>query len=190
MNLDAAQELAARVLDALQPFCKKIAIAGSVRRERAVVNDLDVVLIPAGLDAMNLIAERIEQNWDLVTGSGPHPQNIIYRSRKSGFQLDLFLAHEGTHDLISSTPSNWGAVLLCRTGSKFHNQQLCQAAIGKGLKFAPYIGLCRAGASPAEQTEIVASETEEAIYEALGLSWHEPTQRESLSFVPFVPSVP
>jgi DNA polymerase (family 10) len=173
LNLAAANELGLRVIDALQPFCTKIMVAGSVRRLRAHVNDLDIVLIPAGLDATNLIMERIEQNWDLVAGRQPAPQNVIFRSRKSGFQLDLFFAHAGTSDLISSTPSNWGAILLTRTGSKFHNQQLCQHAIGKGLKYASTRGVMKGD-------EVIASETEESIYEALGLPWREPTEREEL----------
>lgn len=171
MNLPDASNLGLRVIDALQPYCRKIMIAGSVRRQRAHVNDLDVVLIPAGLAATNLIMERIEQNWDLVTGRQANPQNVIFRSRKSGFQLDLFFAHERIEDLISTVPSNWGAVLLCRTGSKFHNQQLCQHALGKGLQFAPQRGVIK-------DNEIIASETEEQIYEALGVPFREPTERE------------
>lgn len=182
MNLAAANELGLRVIDALQPFCRRIMVAGSVRRERAHVNDLDVVLISAGLDATNLIMERIEQNWDLVTGRRPNPQNVIFRSRKSGFQLDLFFAHPGVEDLYEKIPSNWGAVLLCRTGSKFHNQQLCQHAIGRGLKFAPLRGVMRG-------EEIIASETEEAIYEALGVPFIDPTDREAFPSVPLVSSV-
>lgn len=171
MILRHANELGLRVIDALQPFCKRIMVAGSVRRERAVVNDLDVVLIPAGLEAMNLIMERVEQNWDLVTGRRPDPLNIIFRSRKSGFQLDLFFAHAGVADLIATVPSNWGSVLLCRTGSKWHNQQLCQHAINRGLKFAWQRGVMKGD-------ELLASETEESIYEALGVPFLEPTNRE------------
>lgn len=183
MNLRPAIELGQRVIEALQPFCKKIIVAGSVRRERAVVNDLDIVLIPAGLDATNLICERIEQHWDIVTGRRPNPQNIIFRSRKSGFQLDLFFAHEGVADLISTVPSNWGAVLLCRTGSKFHNQGLCRHAATRGLHFQPQRGVMR-------DEEIIASETEESIYAALGVPFQGPTNREAFPTVPLVPSVP
>src|SRR5574337_528155 len=111
MNLPAASELGLRVIEALQQFCQKIIVAGSVRRERAHVNDLDIVLIAAGLEARRLINERIEQHWDAVTVVNVIAQNSIFRSRKSGFQLDLFFAHDGVEDLIAKVPSNWGAVL-------------------------------------------------------------------------------
>jgi DNA polymerase/3'-5' exonuclease PolX len=175
MKLDRAEKLASMIATELQPFCTRIEIAGSIRRRRAEVNDIDLVLVPETLESRAEIVKRCSFTCTKVSGDTFTAQNIIFRF-PSEFQLDLFFAHDGIVDLVSKTPSNWGAVLLCRTGSIFHNQQLCSHAITKGLKFAPYKGVVRAGA----QEEIIASETEESIYQALDLEYRLPTQRESI----------
>jgi hypothetical protein len=77
-------------------------------------------------------------------------------------------------DLVSTTPTNWGAVLLSRTGSTQHNIGLCSHAFERGMKFKPYVGVVKklgiacggAGCTPVE--EILARRTEEEIYGAPG----------------------
>jgi DNA polymerase/3'-5' exonuclease PolX len=179
MKLSGAETLALKVMGELAPFCARIMIAGSIRRKREEVNDIDLVLVPKGLDGAREIVVRCQHKCSLVQGTYTS-QNISFRFR-SGFQLDLFVAHDGVEDLLHRVPSNWGAVLLCRTGSMVHNQQLCAFAQSKGLKFAPYRGILRGTDNRSPITEeIVASETEDAIYSTLGLAYREPTEREML----------
>ncbi len=102
-------------------------------------------------------------------------ENWIAKVAEGGFQVDLWLAKPREGDLFSLIKSNWGAVLLCRTGSLQHNTQLCAIAMGKGLKFSPYKGVV-----DTKSGEIIAGETEEEIYEALGLKWRPPEERECL----------
>ena len=180
--------LAARVRDELAAFCERIAIAGSVRRERPEVNDIDLVLIPKP-GQLDVILVRCKQKLEPVYGRHLTSQNFKFKW-SAGFELDLFIAHSEVVDLVSRTPGNWGAVLLCRTGSMLHNQQLCSHAIRKGLKFAPYKGVVRTTGQqvhsdiPPPETaveEIIANESEAEIYAALGLEYHEPTNREVLT---------
>jgi DNA polymerase (family 10) len=171
MNRGPAQRLAEKIKAELQPFCSRIAIAGSIRRQRAEVNDIDLVLIPNdGIVSMRAIIERCSKSAVLIRGDVTS-QNITLRL--PAIQLDLFVAHAGIDDLICSVPSNWGAVLLCRTGSQEHNTQLAAFAKTKGLKFAPYVGIT-------DGSKILGSKTEEEIYQTLGLPWLEPTLREEL----------
>jgi DNA polymerase/3'-5' exonuclease PolX len=141
MKLLSAQMLAAHVRDELDPMCERIAIAGSIRRERPEVNDIDLVLIPKP-DQLEAIVARVKRSCEQIYGKHLAAQNLKFRW-KSGFELDLFIAHSEVVDLVSRQPGNWGAVLLCRTGSVVHNQQLCSRALAKGLKFAPYKGVVR-----------------------------------------------
>lgn len=171
MKLVAAQMLASKVAQELEPFCERIAIAGSIRRERPSVNDIDLVLIPLGPAAMPEILKRCKRNCVPVQGDACS-QNIRFKWPNE-FQLDLWIAHAGDTDLLSTRPSNWGAVLLCRTGSMVHNTQLASLAMRQGMKFAPYRGILKG-------EEVIAGETEASIYEALGLPWLEPTEREVL----------
>jgi DNA polymerase (family X) len=87
-------------------------------------------------------------------------------------QLDVFFAHGRSTDLLEATPSNWGAILLVRTGSREHNVQLCARAEKLGLKLEPQRGLVDADG------RVVAGETEEEIFSALGLPWLAPAFRE------------
>jgi DNA polymerase (family 10) len=168
-----ARRLAQKIVGELSPFCEKIEIAGSIRRERPIVADIDIVMIPKP-GKMPRILERCAQNMNLDSGGRrPDPNNVTFMG--IGVQLDLFFAHGEIVDLVSTTPTNWGAVLLCRTGSVQHNVQLCARARAKGLKFAPYRGVV------SSRDKIVASETEEDIYAALGLKWRHPRERETLS---------
>jgi DNA polymerase (family 10) len=63
-------------------------------------------------------------------------------------------------------------LLLARTGSKEHNIKLAALAKSKGLTFSPHEGIKRG-------EQILASETEEAIFAALGLPYIAPEDREA-----------
>lgn len=176
MELEKARALAQRVVASIAPYCERIEIAGSIRRERAEVRDIDLVLIPKDL---GVIAQRCLRTCEQIYAG---PRNLKYRfsspkKSEADFDLDLFIAHNGEADLLTPFPSNWGTVLLCRTGSESHNVQLCTLAIQQKLHWDTYRGLLRGG-------EILAASTEEEIYQALGLAWRPPTAREALSETP------
>jgi len=171
MTLNHARTLAEKIVTELTPFCAKIAVAGSIRRECRTVNDIDLVLIPKSY--LRPIVDRVTQKWKQIAGEKGDARNLRFISL-GGFQLDIFVAHDEIVDLVATTPTNWGAVLLCRTGSRQHNQQLCTHAHTKSLKFAPYRGVV-------DRTDkIIGSATEEEIYGALGLKWRAPKEREVL----------
>jgi DNA polymerase/3'-5' exonuclease PolX len=186
MTFDHSRQLAQKIVEELAPFCAKIEVAGSIRRECRNVNDIDLVLIPKSF--LTPIVDRVTQKWKQIAGIKGDARNLRFIS-PGGFQLDIFIAHDEIKDLVATTPTNWGSVLLCRTGSLQHNTQLCTHAHCKGLKFAPYKGVVRKIKAIRQPgifldgdfgEEIVASKTEEEIYEALGLKWREPREREVL----------
>lgn len=174
MKLERAKALAEKVVAAIRPHCERIEIAGSIRRELAEVNDIDLVLIPKDIGA---IVHRITQSCKLLRG-GLTSVNIIaaYQSPKrgdplDGFQIDLFVAHNGVRDLLESVPTNWGSLLLCRTGSMQHNIGIADRAKQRGWHWDPYRGLFDG------DRKLVASETEDEIYAALDMDWREPRER-------------
>ena len=186
MKLREAYLLADRIKGELAPMCERIEIAGSIRRARPEVNDIDLVLLPKpGMHAA--IRERCLRRCDLVTDGA---QNLIVRlptngGPASGFQVDLFFARGREQDLLGSTPGNWGSILLCRTGSKEHNIWLCQRAESMGLKWQTYKGLMGpvkledgTNGTHGSNEVVIASETEEEIFTALGLQMIPPVMRE------------
>jgi DNA polymerase (family 10) len=75
-------------------------------------------------------------------------------------------------DLRVVEPKVWGAALQYFTGSKAHNIRIREIAVRKGLKLSEY------GLFVAKSGELIVAETEEEVYERLGLPWIPPTLRE------------
>lgn len=171
MTLTHAHKLACRIADELRPFCDQIEIAGSIRRQRPNPADIDLVVLPKpGQDTA--LRDRVLANTDLVSNG---PKNLICCLRDDEqTQLDVFFAHAGTQDLLTTQPTNWGSVLLCRTGSKQHNIELAQRAKRCGYKWETMRGIVNADG------KVIASATERDIFEALGMAYIEPHLRETV----------
>lgn len=134
----------------------QVEIAGSFRRMRETVGDLDV-LVTAPPDSP--VMDRFVKYEDVreVVASGPARGTVIL---KGGMQVDLRVVPE----------ESFGAALMYFTGSKAHNIALRRIAQEKDLKLNEY-GLFRDKAT-------VAGRSEESVYEALGLPWIPPELRE------------
>jgi DNA polymerase (family X) len=166
MELSKARPYAERIVSALEPYCEKIEIAGSIRRGRPHVADIDLAILPKP-GKFDVIKERCLKSATLITDG---PQIFTVRLF-GGIQLDIFFARGPVPDLIAPKPGNWGSILLCRTGSKDHNIWLVQKAWPHGCRWLPYEGVQRDG-------RIIAGETEEEIFTAIGLDFIPPEGRE------------
>src|SRR3990167_7360212 len=97
MELARAQEIAAQVLAELSPFCERCEIAGSIRRRKPEVGDIEIVAIPktvtAGLwdekEEAHPEFVRLVNRWPAVKGkaTGKYTQ----RTLPEGIALDLFM---------------------------------------------------------------------------------------------------
>lgn len=169
MKLEHARRLAAVIMGAMAPYCARIEVAGSVRRGRPWVNDVDFVVLDPNP------AEFRQRAGANAIGVKDGPEILIVRLR-DGTQVDFFFAHGPTTELLDTKPGNWGTVLLCRTGSKEHNIHLAQRAQKLGFKWETMIGLTFA--VDMKGTQIMASETEEDIFKELDLPFIKPEDRE------------
>jgi DNA polymerase (family 10) len=175
MECQAAYTLAARIVTTLQPMCERIEIAGSIRRGRPVVGDIDLVILPKPGQA-TAIRDRIRQRCQVITDG---PQTFVaelpLRPGTSHptphIQIDVWFARPEILDLLSPTPTNWGTLLLCRTGSQGHNIRLCARATQRGLHWNPHLGVTRDG-------RVIASATEREVFAALDLPEIPPGFRE------------
>jgi len=158
MKLEVAQKIAAEVIERLSPYCQKIEVVGSIRRQKDLPNDIDIVLIPS--DAWNLEGEVLALARPFKPKmSGEKLKRFDY----NGAQVDLYFASEDT----------WATLLLIRTGSKENNIRLCSKAKRAGWHLAA------SGAGLFDCTgQRVAGDTEESIYKALGLLYQEPWERK------------
>lgn len=155
MELERAKTIATEVIARLAPYCKRIEVAGSVRRRKDFPRDIDIVLIPSEL--WNLLQE--------VNGLGP--------SMMSGDKLKRVNYHGVQIDLYFATAETWSTLLLIRTGSKENNIRLATLAKKRGWHLsANGDGLFD------ENGKRIAGDSEESIYDALGLPYQEPWERD------------
>ena len=155
MKLEDAEKLAQEIVEHIRPYCERVEVAGSIRRKKSEVRDIDLVLIPKPL------------LWPRIIATLQRTMNAeVLKRGESIAQLTI----KGVNvDLYSATPETWGALLLIRTGSAEHNIKLSQIALRKGMKLS-HCGLIKDG-------KVIAS-TEKEIFEALNLVYVEPEERE------------
>jgi DNA polymerase (family 10) len=154
--MDQAEEIVAEL--STVTGCRRCTYAGSLRRMRETIGDVDV------LAASNDPAPLMETFARL-----PYVADVIAQGDKKtsirtvkGLQVDLRVV----------PPESWGAALQYFTGSKAHNIRTREIAVRAGLKLSEY------GLFDAESEELIVSATEEEVYERLGLPWIPPTLRE------------
>jgi DNA polymerase (family 10) len=142
----------------------KITPAGSLRRGRETVGDLDLLVTgaaPGFSPGVVLDAFVKHPRVDEVLGRGENKASV--RFGHEGLQVDLRALPE----------ESFGAALQYFTGSKEHNVALRQRALKMGFTLSEY-ALARV-----DNNERVAGATEEEIYEKLGLLWVPPELREN-----------
>jgi DNA polymerase (family 10) len=156
MELLKAQQTAEEVKGKLLPYCSMIEIAGSIRRKKEFVHDLDIVVIPSNEGQFIYALQSLGK----IKMGG---QKLIRCELPSGFVLDIYIA----------TPETWATLLLIRTGSKESNIRLCSLAKQKGMKLhADGSGLFKISTC-----ERIAGDTEQSIFAALGLKYLRPEER-------------
>ncbi|MGW0228718.1 helix-hairpin-helix domain-containing protein [Actinopolymorpha singaporensis] len=200
VTLDVAMELAEEVVAALSalPQCERCTYAGSLRRMRETVGDLDILAastkprsLMKALTGLSLVSEVIA-----------HGDTKTSVRTTAGMQVDLRVV----------PPESWGAALQYFTGSKAHNVRTREIAVRQDLKLSEYglftvppaqrrhrrkatlTGEPASGEGPpAESTEptepaeesgppeageMVVSKSEQEVYARIGLPWIPPTLRE------------
>lgn len=157
MDLERAQKIADKVVKRLSPYCSRITIVGSIRREKPRVHDIDIVLSPS--DPWNL-------EHEILALARP------FQPQLSGDKLKRFNYNDVQVDLYFADERTWATLLLIRTGSAENNRRLATLAKKRGWKLkANGEGLFN------EYGERIAGDSERSIYEALGLPYQEPWER-------------
>jgi DNA polymerase (family 10) len=160
--LSYAETVAAEIIQDLRQVrgVEKITPAGSLRRGRETVGDLDLLVTgPAATAALDRFIKN--PRVDEVLGQGEN-------------KASARVGHEGLQvDVRALPPESFGAAMQYFTGSKDHNVAIRTRAVRMGLKLSEY-GLFRV-----EDDTKVAGETEAGVYEALGLPWIPPELREN-----------
>lgn len=174
--------VAAELCAALKPACERLIVAGSLRRQKPTIGDIEILYIaktalrrlPGDLFAVRAasladeVIEALEREWIVerranVNGSRMYgPKNKLMRHRATGLPVDFFAA----------TEANWWNYLVCRTGPAESNIRICMAAQERGWKWNPY------GAGFSRGARLAAMGSEEEVFAFVGLPYAEPKDRK------------
>jgi DNA polymerase (family 10) len=167
LDLETAQQLAGEIKAAVEHLCEKIEVAGSIRRQKPKVHDVDFVVVAKSDADWQRINEALKRLKAKPNCSGNQTIKAYIPCRGGIFQVDFYRAK----------PSTFGIHLLIRTGSADHNMWLAGCAISKGMRLKYSEGLIKDAAS-------IAGEDEKGVFGALGLPFPPPTEREIIDGKP------
>jgi DNA polymerase (family X) len=165
MELKLALDTALGLVERLTPFCDQVEIAGSIRRRKTRVHDIDIVAIP---NEAKLMSQGFFDTRRLVASIA---DPLATSPRVNGLKMSTFSYHEIPVDIYWATPQTWATLLLIRTGSKEHNIKLCSLAKQNGMH------LHASGDGLFSNGERIAGDTEKSIFISLGLAYIEPERR-------------
>jgi DNA polymerase (family 10) len=136
---------------------KSVAVAGSYRRSRETVGDLDILVVAAN---DTVVMDRFTEYDDVVDvlAKGTTKSSVVLRS---GLQVDLRMV----------AAESFGAALQYYTGSQAHNIAIRQIGNQHGLKINEY-GVFKF-------KDKVAGDSEASVYQTIGLCWVPPELREN-----------
>lgn len=179
----AAIAVARELVRELAPVTERLIVAGSLRRLKPEVGDIELLYIPrfenrpipgtlfdsrdydlATLAILELEARGILRKRESVTGSTAFgDKNKLMLHTASGIPVDFFAA----------TPANWHNYLVCRTGSAETNTRIATAAKNRGLRWNPY----GPGFSNLTTGDRLPVTSEEDVFRIAGLDFLPPSQR-------------
>jgi len=165
-RIDDATATAERIAALIREFpgIDTVTPAGSLRRGRETVGDLDLLVTGPACepDCVAAVVDHVA-GLPLIANLIAKGQNKVSFNMRDGLQVDVRMLPK----------SSYGAALQYFTGSKMHNVALRQRAIKMGYTLSEY-ALARM-----DDSSIVASATEQEIYNALGLDYIPPELREN-----------
>lgn|SRR3990172_3077140 len=165
-----AEAQAKRIVELLRPFCQRVEIAGSIRRRKPEVGDIEIVAIPhQALDMFGTPKtnehELNSMAWSMLGRVIKDGNKYKQVELKEGINLDLF---------IVTPPAQWGVQFLIRTGPaeyshKFVTRRQSGGMLPSNLKVKD--GAIWHGLQKVETPE------ERDVYKVLGIPWCPPEER-------------
>lgn len=180
--LELAAFTARGVMEQLRPFCERIEIVGSIRRQKLDVGDMELLyvpktrLVPDGLFETKQVSCADEFIDSLLKSGALHlrlasngattygPKNKLLVHVESGIPLDLF----------ATTIENWWVSLVIRTGGKETNLALTTGA----QRFNKSLNAYGCGVTDRATREVTPATSERHVFELCGVQYQEPRDRK------------
>jgi len=197
MNIKDAKAIADAVVESMRPFCQRVEIGGSIRRERQDVKDIEIVAVPTwetapleeqvmslfaspprdpgNINKLHFWAMRVQQGvrW-IKPGTSeiiqwqPKPEGKYWRGLIDPLTFGVS-AEPIQLDLFLARPANWGMIFVIRTGSADFSAALMTHAKRRHMPCVE--GMLTRGGRPVETPE------EADVFRLRGISWVEPRDR-------------
>jgi DNA polymerase/3'-5' exonuclease PolX len=169
-----AFEIAERNVAQLSPWCDRIEIAGSVRREKTEVGDIEIVCIPSTVEELGLFGAvsrvrvpEFAQTVRNLDGRG----RLVKGDPETGKYMQVEYPDGLAVDIFTATPRNWGLIYAIRTGSAAYSHKvLARGWVKKGFRSAD--GMLTKGGEEREIRE------EKDLFDLIGIPMIEPRNRE------------
>lgn len=166
---------------------EEIMFAGSLRRGKAEVGDVEVLFIPRVVsmaDPMDLFGTQIPQNKAEVLIAEWLRLGVLRKREGEGgttswgsqIKLAVHVASGVPVDLFSATRENWFNLMVCRTGPADLNAQIATLAKERGLTW----GINRAGFYREDGTLHKLVRSERDVFDTVGIPYQDPIQRRAI----------
>jgi DNA polymerase/3'-5' exonuclease PolX len=183
VHREDAETVAAEIMVHLGVFCEKWQIAGSIRRKKDMVSDIEILYIPeigerpnpgdmfdaakvnfmdeaiAALESSDILEKRPKENGQFTYGEFIK----LMRHKKSGVAVDFF----------ACTSETWWNNLVCRTGGKDSNVAVSTKALQMGYRW----NSTGRGFSSLSNGSVVPVDLEEDVFKFVGLPFLPPENR-------------
>lgn len=180
--------VAAEICARLKPATERLVVAGSMRRGKPTVGDIEVLYIPRLVERMDpgdlLGATELVNLADEAIGAMEREGILTRRQNVKGSEMfgekNKLMRHDASGipvDLFAATEENWWNYLVCRTGPADSNTRIATRAQQMGWKWNPYgAGFTRGGALAGQREQFVVT-CEEEVFQFVGLPYLKPEER-------------
>ena len=171
MELQKAKAIAEELKVFLEPVCQRVVIAGSIRRQKPEVGDIELLCIPKYYCGVDMLDRKVEElisqgvlgfRLNKLGRRVYGPKNKLMLHIPSGIGVDIFSTDSGC----------WPVALVVRTGGAETNKRIAMAAIRKGWHLRAY----GRGFTTPDGEMVCRSEMD--VFEFAGLPYLEPWERE------------
>lgn len=186
VSLRVARPIAESLRAALEPSCQRITIAGSIRREKTMVGDIELLAVPKATEQTDLFGSPVGTVSLLDSALAALCQGTVWEwdhhqpRRGEKWKRVAHLESGLTCDIFVTTVRAWAGNLLIRTGPSAFGVHVVSAARRMGWHFADGFLLhrhppgCPSGPACDRVLDVT---TEEELMEALRLPWRTPQER-------------
>lgn len=171
MRLNEARVFAEQLCAKLRPHCDRIEIAGSIRRQRPEVKDIEIVCIPHRIST-GLFGDDLQVDSGFITAVNSMAGSKGSPDGKYAQRVLKFSGGEIAVDIFMTTPKIWGSIFAIRTGSAdFSHYALAKAWNKLGWR-------SKEGVLINEQGEEASFKEEQDLFQFLGMAYISPEFRD------------